>query len=89
MHQEYDFDKWKRLYEEDPEGYEKMGIAYIHNYIEEKYGKDSDTTKRLKAVLWRVRQEYRSIKDPLVRADRASTAMWKKFTEMNRELNKL
>lgn len=89
MSEEFDFDYWMNLAKTDPEGYYDISNSYMHTYIDNRYGKDTPESNRLKGTLWKVQQSYRKIVDPVVRANKATDAMFVVFHEFNEELKKL
>lgn len=73
----FDFDAWMQLYKDNPEGYLEHAKEYVHGYIDRMFPEDDERRQRMKAMYWRAVNdpEIRKIKDPYVRAQRASTMM--------------
>ena len=74
----FNFDYWMELAERDPEECIRQRREWLHNIIDEKIH-DEQKRARLKGILWRVWHESSKIKNPIVRMEKAATAMWKAF----------
>lgn len=78
------FDDWAALFEKDPEEFERRRQEFINDYIEEQWADDPERMQRAKAIMWRMEQNYRHIKDPIARFNKVVEEFWvqvKKFQE--------
>ena len=86
---ERSFDDWKALFEEDPELFEQKRQEFLEDYIEEMYADDPDKQQRAKAILWRMEQNYRHIKDPIARFNKVVEEFWTQVTKFREALDEL
>lgn len=79
----FDFDFWMNAYKEDPDGYEELAKAYIHQVIDA-MDRTEEQKNKLKGLYWKCRNdpEIRKIEDPFQRAQRASTLMWQELRKL-------
>lgn len=77
MSEPFDFERWMKLYKDDPDNYMEHAKEYVHGMIDRRYPDDEEKRNRLKAMYWRAVNDpvIRKIKDPYIRASRASTMM--------------
>lgn len=86
---ERNFDDWKALFEEDPELFEQKRQEFLEQYIEEQWADDPDRQQRAKAILWRMEQNYRHIKDPIARFNKVVEEFWIQVAKFKDALDKL
>lgn len=80
------FDEWKELFEKDPEEFERVRQQFLEEYIETQYA-DEDEKQRARAILWRMEQNYRHIKDPIERFNMVVAEFWKQVHKFNDALH--
>ena len=83
------FDDWKALFEEDPELFEQKRQEFLEQYIEEQWADDPDRQQRAKAILWRMEQNYRHIKDPIARFNKVVEEFWVQVAKFREALDDL
>lgn len=87
---QFNFDFWVTAFKEDPEGYDELAKAYIHQVIDE-MDRTEEEKNKLRGLYWKCVNDpaIRNIQNPYVRASKASTLMWEKFHELNDLLQEL
>ncbi|HEB95007.1 MAG TPA: DUF3135 domain-containing protein [Sedimenticola thiotaurini] len=68
-----DFERWARMAQDDPAGFEKMRLAAIEEVISRA---PREHQRRLRGLQWRIDQERRLARTPLGACIRISRMMW-------------
>ncbi|HKJ76196.1 MAG TPA: DUF3135 domain-containing protein [Gammaproteobacteria bacterium] len=71
-----DFEGWRRLAEDDPEGFERQRRATIDAAIDQAPGEQRDRLRRLQ---WRIDQVRERSSSPLAACVRLSNMMWERI----------
>ena len=83
---EFDFDKWRKLAQDNPEKFESARRDAINSLITDAPTSMQD---RLQALQWRIDMERKRSKDPLVSCQRVFNMMWDSVYGDNGLLNAL
>lgn len=83
------FDDWKALFEQDPEMFEQKRQEFLEEYIEGHWAGDPDKQQRAKALLWRMEQKHRHIKDPVERFNMVVAEFWTQVEKLKAALDML
>lgn len=75
-----DFDYWQKLYEKDPELFEKKRKEYLDEVINQA---DPKTRDRLVKLQWRIDMERKRSKTPLKSLLAIDDMMWESFHKLN------
>jgi len=67
------FEEWSELAKEDPAAFEKMRQAAIESYLE---GLPAGQQDRMRRLQWRIDQERRLARTPMMACLRISRMMW-------------
>jgi len=86
MKYEFDFDKLRKMYEEDPEAWEEYRKAAIEDSISLL---PEEHQLRARQFQFQIDAKMRKIVDPKVRAAKANTMMIDSLLELNEKLNEL
>lgn len=71
--QSFDFDRWSRIAEQDPERFEEMRTALLEQMIEQ----SPDSMKlRMQGLQWRIEQVRNQSANPMAACLRISKMMW-------------
>ena len=82
---EFNFDEWKKLYEEDPEEFERRRAEVLEETIQQA---PEEQQQRLRGVVWAYDQRAKRRKHPLARAQYAQIEMYNMLYQLNEELHK-
>ncbi len=86
---DFNFDEWKTLFEEDPELFEQKRQDFLTDYIVNQWPDDPDRQQRAQALLWRMEQNYRHVKDPIERFNMVVAEFWKQVHKFKDALDQL
>ena len=81
-----DFDYWKTLFEEDPELFDKKRQEFLEEYIRVTCDGE-DRQQRARAILWRMEQNYRHLKDPIARFNKVVEEFWTQTARFQQALD--
>lgn len=82
----YSFDDWAELFKQDPEMFEEKRQEFLESYITNMYD-DPEQQQRAKAILWRMEQNYRHIKDPIARFNKVVEHFWEQVNSFKEALD--
>lgn len=85
----FDFDEWKDLFEQDPEAFEQKRQDFLTDYIVNQWPDDPDHQQRAQAILWRMEQNYRHVKDPIERFNMVVAEFWSQVNKFKDALDQL
>lgn len=83
----FDFDRWRRLAEEDPEAFERARKAAIDGFIDG-IG-DELLRERMRRLQWRVEQERARSDNPMGACIRIYNMMWRSVSDNYQLLTRL
>lgn len=85
----HNFEYWKDLYESDPFGFEIRREECLGEYIAEQWADDPIFQQRARAVVWRLNQDLRHIKNPTERFNQLVVHFWQQVKKFQSALNDL
>ncbi len=75
----FDFDRWRKLAQEDPEGFERARKAVIERFLQ---GIDDERLRaRMERLQWRVEQERARSDNPMGACIRIYNMMWRSVSD--------
>ncbi len=83
------FDDWKGLFESDPELFEKKRQEFLEEYITNQWAEEPDKQQRARALLWRMEQNYRNVKDPTERFNMVVAEFYEQVNKFKDALDQL
>ncbi len=84
VNDEFDFDKWSELYQQDPEAFEAMRKETINAAINQA---PEDMRRRLNGLIFEIEARRNEKASPLESCMNISGMMWEKFDELRLHLN--
>ncbi len=83
----FDFDRWRRLAEKDPEAFEQARKAVIDDFID--HIDDELLRERMRRLQWRVEQERARSNNPMGACIRIYNMMWRSVSDNYQLLTRL
>lgn len=77
----FDFDRWMKLLEKDPDAFESRRVEHINEFIE---GCDEERQQRLRCLQWKIDTVREKCESPLSACVAISDMMWDSLERLHR-----